>query len=295
MAPRHLAEPSDELARIQEEAPPLVPGLFSGETRLTGRWRNHPFEAYVPGMKDHVLVAKFSGAGEASVKIDGKTLSADSAPGTITLAPRGHDGEWRVAGAVEISTIFLGPARLQVCADQIARGREPELFDRINFRDPKLFTIMMLLCDEVESGANSSRLVVERLIDLVCLQLLRAHSSIDTPLETAARRGLAAWQVRRVNSYLHDNLGRDIGLQELADIVGLSRFHFCHAFRMATGYTPHAWLTQLRIDKARQLICDRRLRIIDVALAVGFQTPSAFAARFRRITGVTPTGFRKKL
>jgi AraC family transcriptional regulator len=94
---------------------------------------------------------------------------------------------------------------------------------------------------------------------------------------------------------MRDHLGQDIGLQDLADVVRLSRFHFCGAFRMATGHTPYEWLTRLRMEMARELLAHPAMRITDIALAVGYQTPSAFAATFRRHVGVSPTEFRRKL
>jgi AraC family transcriptional regulator len=96
-------------------------------------------------------------------------------------------------------------------------------------------------------------------------------------------------------TYMQENLEKDIGLQELADIVGLSRFYFCGAFRVATGCTPHEWLTRLRIREARRLLADPVAPISDIALTVGYRTPSAFTARFRRIMGVTPREFRRRL
>lgn len=296
MAMTRLARTTEAIARIQGGvAPPVVPEVFSGQVRLTGRWPNAPFEDYVPGMQDHVLVAKYAGDGPATLKVDGKLLSSPSTPGTITLAPRGHDGEWRVAGAVVVSNIFLGHERLQSCADQVAGGLVPELMDRINFRDPQLFDIMRLACSEVESPGASSTLFLEQLIDLLCLQLLRGHASMSRPLARAPQRGLSAWQVRRVTAYMREHAASEITLQELANLVDLSRFHFCTAFRLATGYTPHEWLTTLRIDRARQLLRDPALRITHIAMAVGYQTPSAFAASFHKAVGVTPTEFRRRL
>jgi AraC family transcriptional regulator len=111
----------------------------------------------------------------------------------------------------------------------------------------------------------------------------------------APRRGLADWQVKRVTTYMRDHLDQEIGLQELATFVDLSRFHFCTAFRMATGHTPHEWLTVQRVQRAKALLTDPKLPVTDVALTVGYQTPSAFAATFRKIVGVTPTEFRRSL
>ncbi|TIP78113.1 MAG: helix-turn-helix transcriptional regulator, partial [Mesorhizobium sp.] len=84
-------------------------------------------------------------------------------------------------------------------------------------------------------------------------------------------------------------------LNELAALAGLGRFHFCTAFRQATGSTPHAWLVKLRIQRARQLLSHPELPVTEIALAVGYETPSSFAAAFRKITGVTPSAFRHQL
>jgi AraC family transcriptional regulator len=92
---------------------------------------------------------------------------------------------------------------------------------------------------------------------------------------------------------MRDHLGAPIGLDDLAAVVGLSRFHFVTMFRKTTGRTPHAWLVSLRIERAQQLLADPRLPITDIALAVGYETPSSFAAAFRKVTGTTPTAFRR--
>jgi AraC-like DNA-binding protein len=106
-------------------------------------------------------------------------------------------------------------------------------------------------------------------------------------------RGLAAWQVRRVMNHMSNRLEQGISLAEASAEVGLSPAYFCTAFRLATGRTPFAAFSALRIERARQLLTDPTVSITDVSLAVGFQTPSAFANTFRRITGMTPSQFRK--
>lgn len=291
-----LADTTVHIRRLQRGlSPPVVPEVFSGDTRLVGRWRNEPFEYDLPPLKDHVLAAKYAGHGMASVKIGRQMMQAPSAVGTITFAPRGHGGLWRMDGAVEVSNIFLGHKRLLACVDQVGNGREPELLDRVNFADPKLFTIMTLINDEISSGDAMSHLAIEQLLDLVCLQLLRAHSATSMPIAPGPRRGLSAWQIKRVTTYIRENIAEDIRLQELADLVNLSRFHFCTAFRMATGHTPYGWLTRQRIAHAKTLLKDRTLRIVDIALIVGYETQSAFSASFRKEVGLTPSEFRRRL
>lgn len=90
------------------------------------------------------------------------------------------------------------------------------------------------------------------------------------------------------------HLGEDIRLQSLADLVGRSRFHFCRAFRQATGFTPHQALLRLRISRARELLSDRTLSVAEVGMTVGYQTSSSFAQAFRSVMGEPPSAYRRR-
>jgi AraC family transcriptional regulator len=108
-------------------------------------------------------------------------------------------------------------------------------------------------------------------------------------------RGLARWQVRKVAEYVQANLDRAMSLAELAALVRLSRFHFCTAFRLATGMTPGEWVTEARIGRAVELLEAQELSITQIALEVGYETPSSFTARFRQRMGMTPSQYRRRL
>jgi AraC family transcriptional regulator len=295
MGARKFPDTSAEIARIQQgRAPPVIPEPLSGGTRVTGLWPNVAFDSYVPGLKEHVIVGHFTGVCDQWTKTDGRVLAARAGPGHIDVIPAGHDGWRRASGNIEVSNVFLGIERLQACADQVAQGKRAELVDRLGEGDPTLFALIRLLNDEIALGHPLGRLFMEPLIDLICLQLLRRHSELAAPELARPRRGLAAWKVRQVVAYMRERLGEDLGIDELASVAGSSRFHFCSAFRQATGHAPHQYLTALRIERARELLADPARRIIDIALEVGYQTPSAFAAAFRRAVGVTPTEFRRR-
>lgn len=286
-----LADTVMEIGRIQGGPPPLVGRPWLGDTLVSRPWRNIPFEAYVPGMRHHVVAAVHRGHGLSRLSFDGRHYCRPSATGSTVIMPKGRDGRWDCTGSPTCSNVYLGEARLQLCADEVGHGRRPELRQRLNVDDPKLFRILGLIADESHAEDAISRLYMEQLLDLLCLQLLRAHSVF--PVAQAKRRsGLGAWQVRRVTDYMQAHLDEDVGLQELADLLDLSRFHFCTAFRQATGSTPHRWLVRLRMRRATELLADPAARVTDVALAVGYQTPSSFALAFRSAFGVTPSDYR---
>jgi AraC family transcriptional regulator len=269
--------------------------VLRSDTRLTRRWAHGALHNHQIGLSGHVVMTYYGVAQRIDWRAGLARLVSQTQPGSITLIPDGHDGHWDIAGPIEVSHVYLTDKRLQSCSDLIAGGKRVELVDRVGFEDPTAARILELLSHEAALGDPSSRLLVEQAVDLLCMQLIRAHSSVGVLPASAPRRGLADWQVKRVTTYMRDNLDQEIGLQELATLVDRSRFHFCTAFRMATGHTPHEWLTMQRIQRAKALLIDPKLPITDIALTVGYQTPSAFAATFRKILGVTPTEFRRSL
>lgn len=291
-----LEEPIAALARLLDRAPVVQDAVFSGETRLTRRWIHGELHDTLPALNAHLLVAHYSPvAREAIWRTGGRRLQSRLSPGTITLIPSGHEGRWDISGSVEVSQVYLPDNRIQDAAAAMTGGRKVELLGRAGIPDPAAARVMEILSAEHRIVEPSSRLFVEQAIDLLCTQLVRAHSSHGAVEIEQPRRGLADWQVRKVTSYMREHLEEEIGLDDLAGLVSLSRFHFSSAFRLATGRPPHDWLVRERIERARALLADRQVPVTEVALSVGYQTPSSFAAAFRKVVGTTPSDFRRRL
>lgn len=121
------------------------------------------------------------------------------------------------------------------------------------------------------------------------LMLLAQLLQRDSPLagEQAAAMG---W----VQDYMRAHLGEGLDLQALADVAGLSKYHFVRCFRKATGLAPLQYLMQLRLMEARRLL---RLHQhpLDVANALGFYDQSHFINAFRKVMGVTPKTYAQAL
>ncbi len=267
--------------------------LLREGAHLMPRVEHPPMDDYLPAMPCHVIAFSYPVGKHTLWRSDGKRIEGRSGPGNICVTPKGNDGKWTYSETNESSFVFITSERLQSCADQLAGGQRIELIPRVYFQDASSALILELLGREAMNKEPSAKLFVDQAIDFLCVQLVRGHSSFGAIAAPAARRGLADWQVKRVTSYMREHIDEEIGLDELAATVNLSRFHFCTAFRMATGHTPYEWLVVQRIDRAKQLLSVAELRITDVALAVGYATPSAFAASFRKVAGITPTEFRR--
>jgi AraC family transcriptional regulator len=112
--------------------------------------------------------------------------------------------------------------------------------------------------------------------------------------EDGPRQGLAPWRLKRALEYIEDNLGEPISLTDLAERASLSRMHFAAQFKLATGISPHAYLTEKRLAAAKSLLAEGHLPIAQVAFAVGFHTQAHFTTVFHKATGLTPKRWREQ-
>lgn len=100
--------------------------------------------------------------------------------------------------------------------------------------------------------------------------------------------------LRRARALLDAAYESELTLEIISRHVGLSRAYFARAFRRAFGVTPHQYLTRRRIERARALLAGGELSVTEVCFAVGFQSLGSFSALFRRVTGHSPEGYRRR-
>jgi AraC family transcriptional regulator len=107
------------------------------------------------------------------------------------------------------------------------------------------------------------------------------------------RRDLARESFRRVREYVHAHLDSRLDVQALARIVGLSASQFSRSFQKAVGVSPHRYVVQCRVIRARELLTTTQLPLTEVALTSGFADHSHFSRRFHEFTGMPPREFRR--
>ena len=112
----------------------------------------------------------------------------------------------------------------------------------------------------------------------------------ETAPETLARTGT---KLDAMLDFIDANLAEPLRLEALAARASVSRAHFARRFRQLTGLSPHRYLTQRRIEKAKALLRDTRRDLADIALDVGFGNQSHFTQVFHQLTGKTPSQWRR--
>ncbi|HZF43782.1 MAG TPA: AraC family transcriptional regulator [Sphingomonadaceae bacterium] len=196
-----------------------------------------------------------------------------------------------------IEALALPYARLLEFAGDPAESGLPadgdfgRLHKQVN-SDASVSAALDRLWEEARAGAPCGTLAADASILQLAAALLALRAR---PAPTYNEGGLAPWQVRRVCDYLSSHLDHDHSLAELAGLIDLSTFHFCRAFKRSTGTTPHAWLTHRRVERAKDVMsADSDVGLTEVALSVGYGSQSAFGTAFRRVTGTTPSAWRRE-
>lgn len=95
-----------------------------------------------------------------------------------------------------------------------------------------------------------------------------------------------------VDHFMHEHIAESLPIERLAAVVHMSASHFAHAFKSATGLTPHFYLTTKRLRFAELMLFEGSLPLVDVAARAGFQTQQHFTAVFHAYVGCTPRAFR---
>ncbi|HUD92355.1 AraC family transcriptional regulator [Sphingobium sp.] len=105
--------------------------------------------------------------------------------------------------------------------------------------------------------------------------------------------GLASWQLRKVTSHVENRLGRNLSMEELALVASLSPGHFCRAFKISMGETPHAYVIRQRIRRAQTLMLETGQSLSDIASACGLTDQAHLTRLFKRWVGTTPMLWRR--
>jgi len=101
-----------------------------------------------------------------------------------------------------------------------------------------------------------------------------------------------AVHLRQARDHADRHYADDLHLADLAQIAGLSRFHFHRLFTATYGLTPAAYLSARRIERAQDLLRTTNLTVTEVCYAVGFSSLGSFSSRFRELVGETPSAFQ---
>jgi AraC-like DNA-binding protein len=147
-----------------------------------------------------------------------------------------------------------------------------------------------LRADTFGDGPADRALLRARLL-AVLMFLFREAAGGAAEAPTSASQHL----MLRARRYVREHYAECIALDDIADALGVSAYHLSHVFSRESDFSLFAYLMQVRMDKAKELLRDGRWNVSEVSRAVGYQDPNYFSKVFRRHVGRSPKQYARTL
>lgn len=260
-------------------------------------------------------------AGTAWIKVPGTTAQEDLSAGDLVIVPHGRahilaDRQDRAvtireplppAGAAERAPLQLiagtPGSTVLLCgyfhfAEDTPLALVTQLPDLLVTRDQLegeralVGPAAELAASELVAFGAGSELVLDRLTEILFVHAVR-HWAKQAMLPDGVLNGLADERLQRVITAIHDRTEEPWSVDRLARLAGQSRTAFATGFRAAIGVSPMDYLVRRRIELARQLLAQSRADLATIAERTGYADPNALTRAFKRVTGLSPSAFRR--
>ncbi|MFB6460727.1 helix-turn-helix transcriptional regulator [Bradyrhizobium tunisiense] len=279
-----------EMARVLRTEPFRMALDASGAG--LAHWRHDPLHDVVEPMSHHVIMA-YNGMMQRMERRSGRSVAIGTfRPGVLIIIPEGSSSRWDIPKPVDVVQLYLPDAILKRVADEAQVG-PADLLERTAHPDPITSRLILSAADTLQGNGALDTLFRHQLTDLLATRLLAAHTGSPTSFEPTVG-GLSPKILFRAIERLRSDSDADVSLDALASDAGLSRFHFCRAFKESTGLSPHAWLRQHRLEQAMKMLREGDETVAAIAAALGYASQTAFAAAFRKLTGESPSDWRRR-
>lgn len=289
LGPPTEAVSPDEWAAFMPR-PSVLSSLPGSWTSLSAkRFLHPPGDVAAPPMRDHLIVIHFAGPSRVEWRLDGRLEQGRTNPGDIMVMAANQANDWRWDGACDVLHVYLKAELLEQVGLEAELPRV-ELASGFGLHDPHIRQIGRSILRELVSPGLAARLYGDVMAQTLAVQLLRRH--LVSPKRPRQAAALAPFRLRRAIEFVEAHYAEDLTLAEIAQAASTSPSHFAHGFKQATGFSPHQYLTHRRIERAKQLLTETDLPLMEIALTVGFPGQSHFATVFRKLCDATPRQYR---
>jgi AraC family transcriptional regulator len=275
---------------------PILSSQFMGWTGFFAAYFSYAQAHEVPEActPQHVLaIADIDSSIVTESRLNGQFQRSYVASGTSLLTPANtrYWANWESGG--NFLLLSLEPDFVAQLAHEAIYPDRVELLPLFSLTDPLIQQLGWSLKSELNSGNPFGRLYGDSLGVALAAHLLRNYSVHQLQFANYSQ-GLNHDRLHRVIDYIHTYLEQHLSLSEIAQVAGLSQYYFSQLFKQATGITVHQYVTQQRIERAKQLLKHRHLSLSDIAVRCGFADQSHFTKVFRKVVGIPPKPYREQ-
>jgi AraC family transcriptional regulator len=217
-------------------------------------------------------------------------------PRNICVTPPGAATEWEHHGNPEILQVYLRRSLYEAAVGELygCDAAAAEIVPRFGIVDPLLEQLSIALAEALRSGAVRDGLYIDTIAQMMAVYLARTHSVQSRPGVLPPMPVVSHQRMRQLLEFIEANLDQPLTLDAMAAHVGISPLYLARAFKAAIGQSPHQYVLARRIERAKELLRNTEMPIIDVALSVGFSSQSHLSHWMIRQTGITPAVYRRR-
>jgi len=272
--------------------PVLSSGFFGGDVILEKHFTPHSGHYGDREQTTHTVFLYEGESVRAAWRVGGQRFNAWVRPGHLWIVPRSIPHTSSFQGPHGGVLLSIGTSQLDCHIGPLMRGGRIELAPVFNLEDGQMEHLLRALVAVAQDDSGADPLMGELLVNAACIRL--AKRCAVSKLNIVPRRGgLPEARLKRVLEYIDANVGRNIALSELAGVANMSLYYFAVLFRQSTGMSPHQYVLNQRVERAKEMLRDPNRSVLDVSMSVGFEHQNNFARAFRRVIGVSPTQFRR--
>jgi AraC family transcriptional regulator len=254
-----------------------------------------PLQTTESTVRDPFLIYHLARPTEVTRKIAGSARERSLiGPRGITITPGSATTQWQHSGRPEILQVYLRHSTYSTVVSEMygCETAGAQILPRLGVQDPMLEQLCLAIAKALRDGRVREGLYTDTLAQMIAVHLAAHHSSRSQSARLPSTDAIAGWKMRRLMDYIEENLDRDLTLKTMAAEVSLNSLYLPRVFKKALGQTPHQYVLRRRVERARQLLSNTDMPIVDVALATGFSSQSHLSNWFLRLIGVSPAAFR---
>jgi AraC family transcriptional regulator len=251
-----------------------------------------PYKASFPPSPDILICIVNCGYLRGRITVNGCRHSLDGGPGSVIIIPDKHAFDGSVDSIIGSTHFYIRRRLLDEVAQSIFGDDCPA--PPIRFTATTFDPVLEQLCNAVRKTLDDpdvSTSYVNFLVKAVAAYLVKNHAG-ERP-EAAPAGKLTERQLRHIREFIDARLGERLTLAQVAHQFGLSADHFGRVFKQCAGVTLYQFIIRCRVDRARHLLEETGMPIIEIAQECGFADQVHLTRAFRRIVGTTPAAYRK--